>query len=72
MTRVTRGMVRKYGPPPSATATSSPPAPMASMPAEPQSGVWLSVPSRSWPGALNVSKWTWWQMPLPGLENHAP
>ncbi len=45
---------------------------MASMPVEPQSGVWLSVPRTSSPGTLNDSKWTWWQMPLPGLENHAP
>ncbi len=55
-----------------ATATSSPPDPMASMPVEPQSGVWLSVPRTSWPGTLNDSKWTWWQMPLPGLENQEP
>ena len=55
-----------------ATATSRPPAPIASMPVEPQSGVWLSVPRTTWPGTLKDSKCTWWQMPLPGLENHAP
>ena len=38
-TRVTEGIVKKYGAPPMATATSSPPAPMASMPAAPHSGV---------------------------------
>ena len=41
-----------------ATATSRPPAPMASMPVEPQSGVWLSVPSTNCPGTLKVSKCT--------------
>ena len=45
---------------------------MASMPVEPQSGVWLSVPSTNCPGALKDSKCTWWQIPLPGLEYHAP
>ena len=45
---------------------------MASMPVEPHSGVWLSVPSTNCPGTLKVSKCTWWQMPLPGLENHEP
>ncbi len=57
-TRTTAGIVNEYGPPPSATATSSPPAPTASMPAAPQSGVWLSVPSSVWPGIENVSMWT--------------
>ena len=55
-----------------ATATSRPPAPMASMPVEPQRGLWLSVPRSISPGTLNDSKCTWWQMPLPGLENQAP
>src|SRR6267378_342792 len=41
-TRTTSGIWKKYGPPPSATATSSPPAPIASMPAAPQSGVWCT------------------------------
>jgi hypothetical protein len=54
-TRTTAGIVRKYGPPPIATATSSPPAPMASMPAAPQSGVWLSLPRSIWPGTEYVS-----------------
>jgi hypothetical protein len=45
---------------------------MASMPAAPHSGEWLSVPSSTWPGAENDSRWTWWQMPLPGFENTAP
>ena len=71
-TRTTGGIVRKYGPPPIATATSRPPAPIASMPAAPQSGVWLSVPSSVWPGIENDSMCTWWQMPLPGLEKSAP
>jgi hypothetical protein len=71
-TRVTGGIVKKYGAPPMATATSRPPAPMASMPAAPQSGVWLSVPSSVWPGMENDSMWTWWQMPLPGLEKRLP
>ena len=51
-----------------AQATSRPPAPIASMPSAPQSGVWLSVPRRVSPGAPKVSRWTWWQMPLPGFE----
>jgi len=51
-----------------AQATSSPPAPMASIPRAPHSGVWLSDPSSVSPGAPKVSRWTWWQMPLPGLE----
>jgi len=58
-TRTTCGIVRKYGPPPMATATSSPPAPIASMPAAPQSGVWLSLPSTKSPGFENVSMCTW-------------
>ena len=33
-----------------ASATSSPPAPMASMPIEPAAGVWLSEPSKDFPG----------------------
>src|SRR5438445_1132472 len=37
-TLTTSGIVKEYGPPPSATATSRPPAPIASMPAAPQSG----------------------------------
>jgi hypothetical protein len=45
---------------------------MASMPAAPQSGVWLSVPSKVWPGMEKLSMCTWWQMPLPGLEKTAP
>ena len=58
-TRTTRGIGRKYGPPPMATATSRLPAPIASMPAAPQSGVWLSEPSSVWPGTANVSMCTW-------------
>ena len=42
------------------------------MPAAPQSGVWLSVPSSVWPGTAKVSRCTWWQIPLPGLEKTAP
>jgi len=45
---------------------------MASMPAAPHSGVWLSVPSSVWPGTEKLSMWTWWQMPLPSLEKVAP
>ncbi len=71
-TRTISGIVKKYGPPPIATATSRLPAPIASMPAAPQSGVWLSEPSSVWPGMANVSMCTWWQMPLPGLEKTAP
>ena len=71
-TLTTSGIVKEYGPPPSATATSRPPAPIASMPAAPQSGVWLSVPSSVCPGTEKLSRCTWWQMPLPGLEKIAP
>ena len=55
-----------------ATATSRPPAPMASIPAAPQVGVWLSEPSRVWPGMEKRSSCTWWHMPLPGRENQMP
>ena len=55
-----------------ATATSSPPAPMASIPAAPQVGVWLSEPRSVSPGRLKRSSCTWWQMPLPGRENQTP
>src|SRR3989449_5943226 len=70
-TLTTSGIVKEYGPPPSATATSRPPAPIASMPAAPQSGVWLSVPSSVCPGTEKLSRCTWWQMPLPGLEKRS-
>ena len=71
-TRTTAGIGKKYGPPPIATATSRLPAPIASMPAAPQRGVWLSLPSSVSPGTENVSMCTWWQIPLPGLEKTAP
>ena len=37
-----------------ATATSSPPAPIASMPTAPAVGVWLSVPSSVHPGRVEA------------------
>ena len=55
-----------------ATATSSPPAPIASMPTPPAVGVWLSLPRSVRPGASNRSRCTWWQMPLPGFEKRTP
>ena len=57
-TRTTAGIRKEYGPPPIATATSRPPAPIASMPAAPHSGVWLSVPSSVCPGTENDSMCT--------------
>ncbi len=50
--RVIRGMVSQYEPVVMAMATSMEPAPMASIPAAPQRGVWLSVPTSTSPGTL--------------------
>ena len=55
-----------------ATATSMPPAPKASMPMPPPVGVWLSEPISVLPGTPKRSRWTWWQMPLPGREKRMP
>ena len=71
-TRITRGQVRKKGSPAMASATSSPPAPMASMPRAPQVEVWLSEPRRVFPGLPNRSRCTWWQMPFPARERRMP
>jgi hypothetical protein len=70
--RTTRGQVRWKAPPAIATATSSPPAPMASIPSPPPVGVCESDPSRVLPGAPKRSRCTWWQMPLPGREKCMP
>ncbi len=67
-TPTTLGIITLKGPPAMATATSRPPAPMASMAAPPEVGVWLSEPRRVSPGELKRSRCTWWQMPLPGRE----
>jgi len=48
--------------------TTAAPAPTASIPRAPPVHVWLSDPSRVFPGRPNRSRWTWWEMPLPGLE----
>ena len=50
------GIVIWYAPPAMATATSSPPAPMASIPIPPPVGVWLSEPIKVFPGIPNLSK----------------
>jgi len=71
-TRITFGQVRKNGSPAMASATSRPPAPMASMPRAPQVEVWLSDPSSVFPGFPKRSRWTWWQMPLPARESRTP
>ncbi len=55
-----------------ASATSSPPAPIASMPIPPPVGVCESDPTSVCPGQPNRSKCTWWQMPLPGLLTNTP
>ena len=55
-----------------AVATSRPPQPIASDPMAPQVGVCESVPIRLAPGAAKRSRWTWWQMPLPGREKWMP
>jgi len=60
------------GTPAIARATSSPPDPIASMPAPPAVGVCESEPSNVLPGLLNRSRNTWWQMPLPARENQMP
>ena len=71
-TFTTSGIGSQYGPPPSATVTSSPPAPIASIPRPPPVGVWESEPSSVSPGTANRSWWTWWQIPFPGRLNHEP
>src|SRR3989338_2536921 len=55
-TSTTFGYVRLKGPPPIATATSSPPAPIAIMQRPPHVGVWLSEPSIVCPGTPNLSR----------------
>ncbi len=50
------GIIILYSPPAMATATSSPPAPIASIPIPPQVGVWLSEPRSVSPGTENLSK----------------
>ena len=50
------GMVK--GCPAMASATSSPPAPMAIMPMPPPVGVWLSEPIRVLPGLPKRSRWS--------------
>ena len=67
-TWTTRGAVKWKAPPPMATATSSPPAPMAIMPRPPPVGVWESEPMSVLPGIPKRSRWSWWQMPLPARE----
>ena len=52
--------------------TASPPAPMASEQMPPAVGVWLSEPTRVAPGLAKFSRWSWWQMPVPGPEYTPP
>ncbi len=51
-----------------AMATSSPPAPMASMETPAAPGVWLSEPIMVSPGRPKRSICTWWETPLPGAR----
>ena len=67
-TPMTRGYASVKGLPAIASATSSPPAPMANMPMPPPVGVCESEPSSVFPGRPKRSRCTWWQMPLPGGE----
>ncbi len=55
-----------------ASATSTPPAPKASIPSDPAAGVWLSEPTMVWPGFPKLCMWTGWLMPLPGREYQTP
>jgi len=66
--------VKKYGPPASGHRHVEPAGRdrQHAVPA-PQSGVWLSLPSRVWPGTEKLSMLHLMaQMPLPGLEKTAP
>lgn len=38
----------------------------------PAVGVWLSEPTRVAPGLAKFSRWSWWQMPVPGPEYTPP
>ena len=71
-TFTTAGIVRRYGSPAIALATSKPPAPIASIPHAPAWGVWESHPSIVSPGMSNRSMWAQWLIPFPGPENRAP
>ncbi len=71
-TPTTSGILNLNEWPAMAAATSRPPAPMASIPAPPAVGVWLSLPSNVFPGLLNLSRKTWWHIPFPGLEKYSP
>ena len=71
-TATTFGVLRRNGWPAIAQATSRPPAPRANAPAPPAVGVWLSLPISVRPGRANRSRWSWWQMPLPGREKTTP
>ena len=53
-----------------ARATDRPPAPMARLPMPPAVGVWESDPMRVLPGTAKFSRWSWWQMPVPGGGEH--
>ena len=55
-----------------ASATSNPPAPIASMPIAPAAGVWLSEPKRDFPGFPKRCMCTTWLTPLPGREYQIP
>ena len=68
----TRGIFRWNGSPAIASATSRPPAPMASMPSDPAEHVWLSEPSSMAPLTPNDSMCTGWLTPLPGRLYHRP
>jgi len=55
-----------------ASATSSPPTPIASMPKDPAAGVWESEPTIVLPGIPKRCMCVGCETPLPGLENHNP
>ena len=66
------GIARWNGSPAIAIATSSPPAPIASMPSDPAAHVWLSEPSSVLPGMPKRCMCTGWLTPLPGLLYQSP
>ena len=66
------GIWRYSASPAMASATSTPPAPKASMPSEPAAGVWLSEPTSVLPGLPKRCMCTGWLTPLPGRLYHTP
>ena len=68
----TRGIFTWKGSPAMASATSRPPAPMASIPRAPPAQEWLSEPRSVFPGAAEVDMCSGWLTPLPGRLNQTP